>query len=166
MEELYSETYLKAKPSPKRMAIRYGLVFLCLFLVIFDLTVLKSLYLLIFVFIIDAMIIYFLPKKNVAYEYVFVDGQIDFDFIINGERRKHMKRIDMEKIELVAPEKAPVLYNSRNLHMQDYSSRMPEDKHYIAVVLGDQGKERIRFTPDEKMLELMKLKGRSKIHDE
>ena len=136
MEELYSETYLKAKPSPKRTALRFGLIFLCLFLVVFDLMVLKSLYLLIFVFIVDAMIIYFLPKKNVAYEYVFVDGQIDFDFIINGERRKHKKRIDMEKIELIAPEDAP-----------------------------DKGKERIRFTPDEKMLELMKLKGRSKVQE-
>jgi len=91
MEELYSETYLKAKPSPKRTALRFGLIFLCLFLVVVDLMVFKSLYLLIFVFIVDAMIIYFLPKKNVAYEYVFVDGQIDFDFIINGERRKHKK---------------------------------------------------------------------------
>ena len=59
MEELYSETYLKAKPSPKRTAVRWGLIFLCLFLVVFDLMVLKSLYLLIFVFIVDAMIIYF-----------------------------------------------------------------------------------------------------------
>ena len=163
MEELYSETYLKAKPSPKRTALR--LIFLCLFLVVVDLMVFKSLNLLIFVFIVDAMIIYFLPKKNVAYEYVFVDGQIDFDFIINGERRKHKKRIDMEKIELIAPEDAPVLYNSRNLPMEDYSSRMSGDKHYIAVVLGDKGKERIRFTPDEKMLELMKLKGRSKVQE-
>ena len=49
--------------------------------------------------------------------------------------------------------------------MEDYSSRMHGDKHYIAVVLGDKGKERIRFTPDERMLELMKLKGRSKVQD-
>ena len=49
--------------------------------------------------------------------------------------------------------------------MEDYSSRMSGDKHYIAVVLGDKGKERIRFTPDEKMLELMKLKGRSKVQE-
>lgn len=55
MEELYSETYLKAKPSPKRTALRFGLIFLCLFLVVVDLMVFKSLYLLIFVFIVDAM---------------------------------------------------------------------------------------------------------------
>ena len=80
-------------------------------------------------------------------------------------REENIKRIDMEKIELIAPEDAPVLYNSRNLPMEDYSSRMSGDKHYIAVVLGDKGKERIRFTPDEKMLELMKLKGRSKVQE-
>ena len=44
----------------------------------------------------------------------------------------------MEKKELIAPEDAPVLYNSRNLPMEDYSSRMSGDKHYIAVVLGDK----------------------------
>ena len=65
MEELYSETYLKAKPSPKRTALRFGLIFLCLFLVVVDLMVFKSLYLLIFVFIVDAIL-----RVNVSGEVV------------------------------------------------------------------------------------------------
>ena len=33
MEELYSETYLKAKPSPKRTMARVGFIVLCVVLV-------------------------------------------------------------------------------------------------------------------------------------
>lgn len=42
MEELYSETYLKAKPSQKRLMARIGLIILCFVLVYVDLFILGS----------------------------------------------------------------------------------------------------------------------------
>lgn len=106
MEELYSETYLKAKPSQKRLMARIGLIILCFVLVYVDLFILGSTAGLFFVVVADCFIIYFLPSKDIAYEYVFVDGQIDFDCIIKGNKRKHKKRTDLEKIDLIAPEGA------------------------------------------------------------
>ena len=47
----------------------------------------------------------------------------------------------------------------------DYSSGMDTDKHFIAIATGDRGIERIRFTPDEKMLRMMKMKGPSKVKE-
>lgn len=163
MEELYSETYLKAKPSQKRLMARIGLILLCIALLFVDLFILHSALGLFVVIIADGAIIYFMPTKDIAYEYVFVDGQIDFDCIIGGNKRKHKKRTDLEKIDLVAPEDSNALYQYKNLPMLDFSSGSKGDKHYIAISRSDSGQERIKFTPDEKLLENMKFKGRSKI---
>ena len=50
-----------------------------------------------------------IPRLNVEYEYVFCDGQLDFDKIMNGEKRKHLSRVDMEQVTVVAPIKSHAL---------------------------------------------------------
>ena len=163
MEELYSETYLKAKPSPKRTMARIGFIVLCVALVYIAVFVLQSMPMLFLAVVIDGFIVFFMPSGNIAYEYVFVDGQIDFDCIIKGNKRKHKKRTDLEKIDLIAPEGAPSLNQFQNLPLLDFSSGNRDDKHFIAISRTDSGQERIKFTPDEKLIENMKFKGRSKI---
>lgn len=163
MEELYSETYLKAKPTPQRSMLRLGLIVLCVVLFFAAFMVIRSTFALFFVIIADGLIIYFLPSKDIAYEYVFVDGQIDFDCIIGGNKRKHKKRTDLDKIDLVAPEGSPSLNQYSNLPLIDFSSGHKDDRHFIAISRTDSGQERIKFTPDEKLIENMKFKGRSKI---
>ena len=163
MEELYSETYLKAKPSPKRTMARIGFIVLCVALVYIAVFVMHSAPMLFLAVVIDGFIVFFMPSGNIAYEYVFVDGQIDFDCIIKGNKRKHKKRTDLEKIDLIAPEGAPSLNQFQNLPLLDFSSGNRDDKHFIAISRTDSGQERIKFTPDEKLIENMKFKGRSKI---
>lgn len=166
MEELYSETYLQAKPGKKRQLARGALIVLASFvLAIGILAMLWTGTFLVFMVmaIVAVVILVLLPTNKIAYEYIFVDGQIDFDRILKGEKRKTMQRIDMERVELVAPENSPVLDSKKHLAVTDYSSGMPADKHYIAVFLGEKGTELIRFTPDEKMLHMIKMKGPSKL---
>ncbi len=163
MEELYSETYLKAKPSPKRMLIRSGFIAFCILLVYIAVFVIQSGPVLFFAIVVDGFIFYFMPSANIAYEYVFVDGQIDFDIIIAGNKRKTKKRTDLEKIDIVAPEGSPSLNQYSRLPLVDFSSGVKSDRHFIAVSKSDNGQERIKFTPDEKLIENMKFKGRSKI---
>lgn len=163
MEELYSETYVPTFTFSRFIA-RCLLIAFCVIIAVFDLFVLKSIPGFAFVILIDGIIIMFMPKTKVAYEYVFVDGQIDFDYIINSERRKHKKRVDLEKIDMIAPEGDPALYNERNTKVVDFSSRKPGDRHFIAVCRDEGGKQCIRFTPDEKMLKNIQVKARNKIH--
>lgn len=163
MEELYSETYLKAKPSQKRTMARIGLILLCFVLFFGSFLIFQNVLGTFSVILIDGAIIYFLPSKDIAYEYIFVDGQIDFDCIIGGNKRKNRKRTDLEKIDLVAPENSPALNPYKNLPLFDYSSGNSNDKHFIAISRTDKGNERIKFTPDEKLIENMKFKSRSKI---
>ncbi|MDD7403920.1 MAG: DUF6106 family protein [Butyribacter sp.] len=166
MEELYSETFLKAKPPVKWKVIRVLLIILAAFFVAIGLffSLLMGTMLVFFVMVILAGIVfYFVPTNKIAYEYIFVDGQIDFDRILNGSKRKTMQRIDMEKMEFCTPENSHRLEQYKQMPLKDYSSGMSGDSHWIAVVLGEKGVERIKFTPDEKMLHMMKMKYPSKI---
>ena len=156
MEPLYSETYLEAMMPKERRQKRNLMIAICIILPIVDLLVLHSALLLFFVVVIDAVMIVLLPKKQTAYEYVFVDGQIDFDAIYGGEQRVNIQKIDLEKVDIVAPEQSHALDSYQQIPLKDW--------HYIAVYRGDDGNSvRIRFTPDETLLNNMKAKARSKI---
>ena len=155
MEPLYSETYLEAMMPKERRQKRNLMIAICIILPIVDLLVLHSALLLFFVVVIDAVMIVLLPKKQTAYEYVFVDGQIDFDAIYG---------VDLEKVDIVAPEQSHALDSYQQIPLKDCSSGFDKDRHYIAVYRGDDGNSvRVRFTPDETLLNNMKTIARSKI---
>ena len=95
---------------------------------------------------------------------MFVDGQIDFDAIYGGEQRVNIQKIDLEKVDIVAPEQSHALDSYQQIPLKDCSSGFDKDRHYIAVYRGDDGNSvRVRFTPDETLLNNMKAKARSKI---
>lgn len=165
MEPLYCETYLRAVPPMKRKVLRGALIVLAVLLLAFGgvMTLTMRTYLVLLVMaLIAGIVLFFLPTTKIAYEYIFVDGQIDFDRILNGEKRKTMKRIDMEKVELVAPEHSHTLDSYRQNPVFDYSSGMA-GQHYIAIYQGERGLEQVKFTPDGKMLEAISTKSPSKL---
>ena len=80
MEEIYSETFLKAKPPMKRKMLRTGLLLLAILALLFGICsmLVMGTILVMGVMVIVAVIIFFLlPTNDIAYEYIFVDGQID-----------------------------------------------------------------------------------------
>lgn len=166
MEPLYSETYLDAKPSRERKQKRILLILLCIVLLVVDVFILHSAIGLFFVVVADVLIIVFLPTNHIAYEYVFIDGQIDFDCIYAGSRRKNLAKADLDVTDVVAPEGSHELDSYQRIKMEDFSSGHAEDKHYVLVYREESGSTRkIKFTPDETLLENMKTKTRSKIKD-
>lgn len=169
MEEIYSETFLKAKPPIKRTILRICLIAIAIIVLligVFTMLLLGTSLVFVVMVIVAGIIFFLLPTNNVAYEYIFVDGQIDFDRILGGAKRKTMKRCDMSNIEIVAPENSHKLDSYRRLPLTDYSSGASNDRHYIAVLLDEKGTERIRFTPDEKMIRMMQTKSPSKVATE
>lgn len=166
MDSLYSETYLKAKPRKKSIMLRYGLIVLMVVLVLAGvfLTATLGMVLVLMVAVLAAVLIgIFLPTKDVAFEYVFVDGQIDFDCIYKGEKRKTLQRIDMEKVEFFAPASSHDWDSYGHLPLVDFSSGFDPEKDYVALHQGKNGLERISFTPDEKMLSMIDRKSPSKL---
>lgn len=104
---------------------------------------------------------YVLPMFNVEYEYVFVDGQLDFDIIYNGNKRKHSLRIDFDTVELMAPEKSHELdsLNRANSTTKDFSSRNPEAQgKYVVFWRSGEKLTKIIFEPGDKIIEAIKYK--------
>ena len=110
------------------------------------------------------------PRFSVVYEYVFVDGQLDFDKILGGNARNNAKRIDLKQVITVAPGKSHALdsYNNREgIRKFDFTSCSKEEGHKVYVIIHQSPKEieRIAFEPDETLLALMKQKAPRKISE-
>ena len=106
-----------------------------------------------------------LPKLAVEYEYVFCDGQVDFDKISGGAKRKTMLRVDFEKLVVVAPKNSHALdgYRHNGVEVKDFSSLEEKARVYGMVISGGEKSTMIYFEPNEKMLTAMKQKAPRKI---
>lgn len=111
------------------------------------------------------ILVFLYPKLNVEYEYVFVDGQLDFDRIIGKAKRKTILRIDLEQVEIVAPEGSHALdgYTYVQYEKKDFSSRDKNNKPYVIIASKEEKKYRILFEPNEKMITMMRQKSPRKI---
>ncbi len=111
------------------------------------------------------LIYFYLPTRSVEYEYIFCDGQIDFDKILNGERRKHVARVDMEQVVVCAPEKSNALlgYKREGVKAFNFTSLSANAKVW-GIVANEGNKQSLYyFEPSEEMLQKMKQKGNRKV---
>jgi hypothetical protein len=111
--------------------------------------------------------IYMFPRFTVDWEYIFVDGQLDFDQMLGGNARKHKDRIDFDQTEAVAPTGSYHLdsFNHIDTTVLDYSSLCGNPTYTLIGHKGDK-MVRIIFEPDENMVNLMKQKSPRKVFTE
>jgi len=166
MDGLYAEARAKKKVTAKDNLIKFLLIggMIASFVLGF-LTFKLMLIILGLVFL--ALGYYFLPKLATEYEYVFCDGQLDFDKISGGAKRKTMLRVDFEKLVVIAPKNSHALdgYRHNGVAVKDFSSLDENAKVYGMVVTGGEQNTMIYFEPNEKMLAAMKQKAPRKIMD-
>lgn len=114
-----------------------------------------------------ALSCYLFPRFKVDWEYIFVDGQLDFDQILGGNARKQKDRIDFEKVEAVAPTGSYHLDNFKNVNMTllDYSSLTGADTFSIICHKGEKIVE-ILFEPNAEMIKMMKQKSPRKVFED
>jgi len=162
MNQFYAEAGVKRKDNTKTMGIRALVIFGVIVGVIL---VMLGSYFSIAGVILAAVMLYIFPRLNVEYEYVFVDGQIDFDRISGKAKRKTMLRIDLEQVEIIAPQGSHALdsYNNIPLVKKDFSSGDKFTKPYIIIVSVKEKKYQIAFEPNEKMITMMKQKSPRKV---
>lgn len=163
MEQSYAEANAKKKVTGAAVTLR--IVLIILVLLVFLASILGAmqtgihLLVLIGVAAIFALIWYW-PRFKIEWEYVFCDGQLDFDMIQGGERRKSILRIEIEEADVIAPIQSQRLDGYRHLEVKDYSSKRENAAVYgIATRLSDrQDKVMILFEPTSRMVELMHKK--------
>ena len=160
--QLYAEAGVKKKENATSIAIR-ALMSIGIMLGVF--LIMMGNYLSMGGLLLIVGIIFLFPKLNIEYEYVFVDGQLDFDRITGKSKRKTILRIDMEQVEIVAPAGSHALdgYTYAQNEKKDFSSGDKNVKPYIIIASKEEKKYQIAFEPSEKMLSMMKQKNPRKI---
>ena len=48
-----------------------------------------------------------IPKTDLEYEYLFVNGELDIDMIMSKSKRKRVKSLQLAEADLVAPSEIP-----------------------------------------------------------
>ena len=111
---------------------------------------------------------YLIPRLSVVYEYVFCDGQLDFDKIMAGEKRKHMYRLDFEQVLIMAPANSHALdsYKSNPAAKKlDFTSLEKDRKVYCIVESSGDIQTLVYFEPNEKMISYIKQKAPRKVSE-
>ena len=162
MNQQYAEAGVKRKDTAATTGLRL-LMFLGI-LISFILIILGQLLSYIGIVIIVLVFIFY-PRLSVEYEYVFVDGQLDFDKISGKNKRKTMLRIDFDSVEIMAPYNSPALdsYNNMQLEKKDFSSLSKDSKPYAIIASDGSKKMKILFEPSEKMLTMIRQKNARKV---
>lgn len=162
MNESYAEAGCKKRDTVSTYLVKGLLVFLVVSSILA--TLLLPLFAMIAIIVISVSVVFY-RKLDVEYEYIFCDGQIDFDRITAGRKRKTMKKIDFDQVEICAPLNSHALDNYKNQDFKeiDFASHAANVTTY-AVIVRDQGNmSKILFEPNEKMLECIRAKAPRKI---
>ncbi len=166
MEGNYCEARAKKKKSARDVLIKGSVIAGIVISILLTLLFGKAVILIVPVVL--GILAYFLfPRLNVEYEYVFCDGQLDFDKIMNGENRKHLERIDMDEAVQIAPINSHTLdgYRHDGVKKVDYSSNDSNGHIWgIAMSAGTQ-KKLYYFEPSEEMIHKMKQKSPRKVSE-
>lgn len=158
MNDSYAEAGVKRKDTAGTVAVRVLLIFLAVIGVL--LILFQNSLLFILAVILIAAIVYIFPRLNVEYEYIYCDGQLDFDKIMGNAKRKTVKRIDFEHVDMMAPLGSHSLDGFSHLKcvVKDFSSGGKDAKPYVIVARDSGTITKYLFEPNDKMLSLIKMK--------
>ncbi len=162
MNEIYAEWLVHSRPSMGEKMLGVLLAVLDVLLVAVTLLTFNGIFLLLAIIVIGLSIWRF-PLMKTDYEYIFVDGQMDFDCIKGDSKRMNVIRMDFDTVDVVAPKGSHALDSHKNCRVYDFTGKDSSVKTY--AIAGKAGDEKVLayFDPNEKMLETMKMKSRSKI---
>lgn len=159
MLEAVVECLVKRKMTTKAYMARIGMISLCVFALLATILIfgIAPTYTTIgFFFTVGCGAFTYIVFRNtdVEFEYQFFDGDLRVDKVMHKMTRKKLKTFTFGKLEIMAPEGSHRLGGGVNNRKKiDYSTQMPEDKHYVAVVYDDDNNlVELKFTPNEELL--------------
>jgi hypothetical protein len=162
MNELYAEAGVKRQQTMGTVLAKAGLIALA---VLAFLLTFHSQILLLLAAVLIVAIVYLFPRLNLEYEYVFCDGQLDFDKIMGKSKRKNALKIDFEQVEIMAPQNSHSLdsFNNAKLAVKDFTSKSKDAKPYVIIYRKGETALKILFEPNEKMINCIKMKHPRKV---
>lgn len=165
MADFYAEQLVKRKVRATDLMIKWGLIILTVLAVVMALMTFS------FIFFIAAVILGFLcfwlvPKTEVEFEYLYVNGELDIDKIFSRSRRKRAARYDLSKLEVAAPVTSHHLdsyRNDKNIKTVDFSSGMAGQAAFALILNTDRERQRILVELEERIVKDMRSKYPRKV---
>lgn len=164
MSDLYSELLVKRERTIKDSIIKYGLIVLTVIAVIASLISTPLIW--IAAIALGIACYFVIPKTDVEYEYLFVNGEFDIDMVMAKSKRKRVKSFNLSESDLVAPLNSHRMdyYNgNQNMKVLDYSSGNPQHKRFGVITRLDNATCKIILEPDEALAQAMKKTAPSKV---
>lgn len=164
MSDLYTELLVKKEKTAKDSIIKYGLIVLTVLLALAGLLIHP--FVLIAAIIAGVAAYFIIPRTDLEYEYLFVNGEMDIDKIMSKAKRKKAGSFNLAEAELVAPLNSHRMdYHNNNQKMKvlDFSSGNPEHKRFAVITRIDNEACKIIIEPDETLAQSMKNCAPSKV---
>lgn len=108
---------------------------------------------------------YTFQTTSVEYEYIFFGGQCQFDKIMSKRKRKGCGKMEMEKVEIIAPEGSQELkgYDNKDYRTRKFISGNKDAIRYVAFERKDSELIKIIFEPNDKLIKAMQSSSPSKV---
>lgn len=103
--------------------------------------------------IVITAVVFLIRRLNVEYEYLYVNGDLDIDKIMNKSKRKRIFSGNIGNMELLAPEGSPELGQYRGGRTLDFSSGIQEAERYVFVTVDNGQVSRVIFEPNDTIIE-------------
>ena len=100
--------------------------------------------------------IFLFKRMNLEFEYIYYNGELDIDKIVNMQSRKRVFSTNTKDLEVLAPTGSVELHPYQRLKVMDYSTKNPADKSYEMVTVFKGEMVRVIFNPNEAILNGMK----------
>ena len=160
MDDFYTEQLIKKQTDTKDTLKKGGLIAVTVLSVFLAFITPVGIILPIILIIVDVLVI---QSLNVEYEYVFVNGDLDIDKIMNKSRRKRIFSVDADQMELLAPVGAVELMQYKKIKTYDYTSGKKDEKIY-ALIASNKGEVcKVLFEPNETIVEGFFVKAPRKV---
>lgn len=164
MGDLYSELLVKRDKTAKDSLIKYGLIVLTALAAFAGLFI--NPIILIVAIALGIACYFVIPKTDVEYEYLFINGDFDIDMVMAKTKRKRVKSFKLSEADLAAPLNSHRMdyYNgNQKMKILDFSSGNPEHKRFGIITRLDGDLCKIILEPDEALAKAMKNSAPSKV---
>ena len=164
MSDLYSEFLVKKESTAKDAILKYGLIVLTILAVGAGLFI--SPLLLVLAIALGVACYFVIPRTDLEYEYLFVNGEFDIDMVMAKSKRKKVMSVNLSEADLIAPLNSHKMdYYNGNSRMKtlDYSSGNQQHRRFAVIIKSGGENCKIIIEPDEQMAQAIKNSAPSKV---
>lgn len=150
MNDFYTEQLIKKQTDMKDMVMKAVLVAAAIVSVLSVFIMPMGLFVPV---IVIALVWFLITRLNVEYEYLYVNGDLDIDKIMNKSKRKRVFSANVDVMELLAPIDSPRLDQFQNAKVINLSSGSADARLYALIVSHDGQLAKLIFEPNDTIIE-------------